>query len=150
MPAAGDPIYASDVLRARPAIWDDSATAALTASLADTDIPGISIAFTTETAGATVAASWFIQAQNSGALAAGAINARARISGPSAYVGVSPVYAIWRSGGAATDQGTVGQQYTFTLAAAGLYTATLRGTTLASSQEQIYSSLRLIVQEQWS
>jgi hypothetical protein len=150
MPAAGDPVYASDVLRARPLILDDSATAAISGAAADVDLTGISIQFTTETAGAEVAATWFVQAQNQTAVPAGSINARPRITGPSAYVGVSPLFAIWRSGGAATDQGTPGQQYKFTLGAAGIYTATLRVTTVANSQMNIYSSLRLIVQEQWA
>lgn len=150
MPAAGDPVYAADVLRARPLIIDDAATAALSGAAGDVDITGINIQFTTETAGATVSATWFMQAQNSGAVPAGSINSRPRITGPSAFVAVSPLFAIWRSGGAATDQGTVGQQAVFTLGAAGLYTATLRATCVASAQINVYTSLRLIIQEQWS
>jgi hypothetical protein len=150
MPAAGDPVYASDVLRAKPTIIDDAATGTLTGANTDVDIPGISISFTTETAGATVSATWFVQAQNTSGTPAAAINARARITGPSSYVSVSAQYAIWRSGGAVTDQGTPGNQYTFTLGAAGLYTATLRGTTVANSTFNVYSTLRCIIQEQWS
>jgi hypothetical protein len=150
MPAAGDPVYASDVLRARPLIIDDFATSALTGPLTDTDIPGISIPFTTETAGATVSATWFCQCMNNGAVGAATVSHRARITGPAAYATASAVYGMWRAAGAATDQGTTGQQYTFTLGAAGLYTATLRGTVAASQQINLYSSLRLIIQEQWS
>ena len=150
MPAAGDPVYASDVLRARPFIIDDAATGAITGAATDVDLTGISIPFTTETAGATVAATWFCQCMNSGAVGAASVSCRARITGPSAYAVSAGVYSMWRSGAAATDQATPGNQWPFTLGAAGLYTATLRVTVAASQQVNLYSTLRLIIQEQWS
>lgn len=148
MPAAGDPVYASDVLRARPTILDDASSGSFGASQTDVDIPGISISFTTETDGATVAATWFIQADLSGASTA-TLSARARITGPSAYATAAALFATY-AGEVATDASTVGQQYTFTLGDAGLYTATLRGTTNANQTINIYTSLRCIIQEQWS
>jgi hypothetical protein len=147
MPLAGDIILATHVTWARPTIIDDAASSSLVASSSDVDVPGISISFTTETASALVSASWFMQAQNSGAVPTGSVNARARITGPSSFVAVSSVYSIYRSGAAATDQATVGQQTQFTLGAAGAYTATLRGVTVASSVLQVYTTLRLIIQE---
>lgn len=150
MPAAGDPVYASDVLRARPTIIDDQASGALGPSVTDVDLTGISIPFTTETAGATVSCTWFAQAMNNVGIGAASVSCRARISGPAAYAQASGVYSMWRSAAAATDQGTTGNQWTFTLGVAGIYTATLRVTAAANQQVNLYSSLRCIIQEQWA
>lgn len=147
-PAAGGIVYASDVLRARTLILDDYSTGSFGASQTDVDIAGISISFTTETDNAEVSATWFIQADLSGASTA-TLSARARISGPASYATAAAVFATY-AGEVATDASTVGQQYKFTLGVAGLYTATLRGTTSANQTINIYTSLRCAVQEQWS
>jgi hypothetical protein len=148
MPAAGDPVYASDVLRARPTVLWDSASSALAASSADVDIPGISIAFTTETAGAEVGVVWHMQADPTGAVTT-TMNSRPRITGPAAFVAASAVYATY-AGSLASDQATVGNNYKFTLGIAGTYTLTLRGTTNASQQVNIYTAVTATVQEQFA
>lgn len=152
MPAAGDPVFASDVLRARPKQFWDAASAGLPASSAGVAVPGISISFTTETAGADLALWWTIDGDNSGANTA-LLSASVRIvgSGTAAAYGTvnSPVFATWEME-TVTDRGTTGQNWAAPLGPAGTYTITLIGTTPALGTFNLYTTVLALLQEQFA
>ena len=150
MPAAGEKIYASDVLRARPKMFWDVATSPLPASSTVVDIPGISISFTTETAGAELTLWWTIDADPTTSGTTALISARPRITDPSAATTDAPVFATFSAAGNAADRGSPGNAWKTTLGAAGTYTVVLKGTTAASQQINVYSTLTAMVQEQFS
>lgn len=150
MPAAGDPIYASDVTRARTKWYWDSQTTALPASSSAVDVPGISISFTTEVAGADCVIWWTMDADPQSAGATSLISSRPRITDPTAATTDGAVFAVYGGGAATTDRGSPGNAWKTTLGAAGTYTVTLKATTGANQQIFAYSTLTVAVQEQFS
>lgn len=150
MPAAGDPVLASDVLRARPRIIWDNATSALPASSSVVAIPGISIGFTTETAGAELHLDWFTQAQATAAGTTANITARPLVTGPSGFSQDAAVFSTYDPESSGASQATVGNSWSTTLGAAGAYTVTLRGTTAANQAINVYSTLRAMILEQFA
>lgn len=152
MPAAGDPVFASDVLRARPKHFFDAASGTFGASQTGVAVPGISIAFTTETAGADLDLSWTVDADLSGASTA-TLSARPQIvgSGTAAAYGtqVSPVLAVYGAE-VATDRSTVAGLWSAPLGPAGTYTITLLGTTAANQTFNIYTALLAVLNEQFA
>jgi hypothetical protein len=150
MPLAGDIILATDVTRSRPRMFWDSATSPLPASSSAVAIPGISISFTTETANADISVWWTIDANPTAAATVALISARPQITGPSAFSSSAPVFADYSSAGNAADRGTTGNSWVTQLGVAGTYTVVVLGTTGATQQIDLYSSLTLMVQEQYS
>jgi hypothetical protein len=127
-------------------LWD-SASSPLPASSTDVDVPGISIAFTTETNAAELTVWWNMQADPTAAVTT-LMSSRPRVTGPSSYVSAAAVFATY-AGSLASDQATPGQSYKFTLGVPGTYTLTLRGTTGVSEQLNVYTTVTAMVQEQF-
>jgi hypothetical protein len=146
MVAGGDVIAAGDVNRVRPTMIKQEASAALPASSAGVAVTGISIVFTTATAGAELTLWWFIRADPTAAATA-LISARPHVTGPSAFAQDTTNFALSGGGAAATDVMTPGNSDKMTLGAAGTYTVTLLGTTGANEQIGIYTSVTVMVQE---
>lgn len=149
MPAAGDPVLASDVRRARPTVYWDSASGSLGASSSAVIVPGCQIVFTTETDGAEVLFGWWCDFDINGAVTT-LMSARVQIvSGPA--TSDSPVFAIYQQGPAnALDRGTTGQSWGTTLGDAGTYTAELRATTGVTQAVNVYTSFFAMVSEQFA
>lgn len=149
-PAAGDVINASDVIRARTKWFGSNATGTLAASQTNIDIPGISISFTTETASADIALFWSMDADPASG-GTTLISARPRITDPTSATTDAPVYAVYQSGaGNSGDRGSTSNTWKTALGAAGNYTITLKGNTGASEIINLYTSLTVAVQEQFS
>lgn len=149
-PLAGDYINASDITRARPKMYWDNSSGNLPASSSAVAIPGISISFTTETDNADVTFWWNTQAAGTGGTnTTNTVAARPRITAPGGGTTDAPVFSSWRDS-AATDQATVGQTWSTTLGVAGTYTITLLGSTGTNQLIAIYTSLTVMVQEQFS
>ena len=152
MPAAGDPVFASDVLRARPKPFWDAASSALPASSTNVAVPGISIAFTTETANADLTLWWTIDADTTGANTT-LFSARPRIvgsGGAAAYGTVdAPIFAVAEME-VTTDRASTGNSWSAPLGPAGTYTITLIGTTGALGQLNVYTTVTALLQEQFA
>jgi hypothetical protein len=147
MVAGGDVIAAGDINRLYPNVITATASSALPASSSGAAVPGISIAFTTATAGAKLSLWWTIRADPTGA-ATTLISARPHVVGPSAFAQDTNNFALaqWNAG-AVNDVMTASNADQITLGAAGAYTVTLLGTTGANEQIGIYSSVTVMVQE---
>jgi hypothetical protein len=151
VPAAGGIIYASHMIRAQPTPLWDAATSPLLASQSAQPIPGISIGFTTETAGANVDLVWTIQAAVIGTGSTAQMSARPLITGPSSFSATPSVFATYQSSVAASGNGgTDTNTCVITLGNAGSYTVTLLGTTGTNQNLNVYSSLKVIVFEQFA
>lgn len=149
MVLAGDIIQAAHMNRARPKRYYDEATGQLGASQSAQPIPGISIVFVTETAGAELDLVWFVRADPTGATTA-LISSRPLVVGPNSFSQQPTDFAIaqWAAG-AANDAMTPGNAYVMTLGDAGSYTVTLLGTTGVNQQLGLYSTVKCVVQEQF-
>lgn len=152
MPAAGDPIFASDVLRARPKpVWD-SASAGVGASLTNSPMPGISIVFTTETAGADLTLHWTMDA-DPGAATTVLHSSKPQIvgSGTAAAYGTitAPVFATFEAE-VATDRATASNSWSAPLGPAGTYTITLLVNTPANGGINLYTTVTGLLQEQFA
>jgi hypothetical protein len=147
MPQAGDIIAADHVNWAQTQFYEGEASGSLGASKSAVAIPGISVAFTTETAGATLDISWTIRADPTGASTA-IISARPLVVGPASFSQQPNVFSLqgWAAG-AANDVSTPGNGAKMTLGAAGNYTVTLLGTTAAAQDIGQYSTVRCRVTE---
>jgi hypothetical protein len=153
MPNAGDIIYATDVTRARSKRFWDQASSTLGASQSVQPVPGISISFTTETANAELALVWFMHADPSPASGtiATAMSARPLVTGPGGYSQQPTAFAISAQAAAGpADASTPGNSGLLTLGAAGTYTVTLLATTGITQTINIYSSVLLDLQEQFT
>lgn len=148
MPAAGDPVLASDVRRARPTIYWDSASGSLGASQTNILVPGCQIVFTTETDAAEVTFIWFADFDLNGAVTT-LMSASVQITaGPA--TSSSPVFATFSQGpGNALDRGSPGNSWSTVLGDAGTYTCELRATTGVTQAINIYTSFIAIVGEQF-
>jgi hypothetical protein len=150
-PAAGGIIYAAHMLRARPKRFWDSATSALGVSQTVQPIPGISISFTAETAGAELDMVWTAHAKLVGTGSSAQISARPLVTGPSSFSQQPVAFATYQSSAAATgNNSTVTNSTVMTLGAAGAYTVTLLGTTSANQNIDVYSSIKCVLQEQFA
>jgi len=143
----GQRLTADLLQRAVPRMFYSEATSALTAGLTTTAVPGISIAFTTTTTGATLTTWWTMRADPTAATTA-QISCRPSVAGPSAFLSAATNYAVaaWNAG-AGGDVLTIGNSNIMTLGNAGSYTVTLLGTTGTNEQIGLYSSLTAMVQE---
>lgn len=138
---AGDLLTAQRINRLQPKPYVIKASGTLAAGSTNADVPGASIAFTTETAGATVKAWWHIDVDLTGATTS-LTSARAVLDGSTG----ADVFATYVAE-VSTDRSTVGQVWDFTVAAAGAHTIKLVATTPANVQLQIYTALSIIVFE---
>jgi hypothetical protein len=152
MPAAGDPVFASDVLRARPKQFWDSASAGVGASLTNSPMPGISIVFTTETAGADLSLTWTMDA-DPGAATTALHSSKTQIvgSGTAAAYGTvgAPVFATYEAE-VTTDRATATQTWGSQLGPAGTYTITLLVNTPANGGINLYTTVAALLQEQFA
>jgi hypothetical protein len=152
MVAAGSKIYASDVLRARPKRFYDETTGSIAASQSAVVIPGISISFTTETDNAELDLVWFVRMTQAASAAATAVSARPLVVGPSGF-SQSPsdyAYGSWGTNAGSGATVTMGNSYVMTLGVAGTYTVTVLATTGTQQGVGSYSSLKCVLQEQFS
>jgi hypothetical protein len=147
MVAGGDVIAAGDVNRVRPTTYTAEATSALAASSSAVAVPGLTINFTTATAGAECTLWWSIRADPTGAATA-LMSARPLVTGPSAFSQPTSNFAVasWNAG-AAGDVMSAANSQKIVLGAAGAYTVTLLGTTGANEQIGLYSEVTAMVQE---
>lgn len=146
---AGDIIQAVHMNRARPKRYFDEASSVLVASSSAVAVPGISITFTTETAGAELDMFWSMKADPTGAATA-AISARPLVTGPNSFSQQPTVFTIaqWAAG-ANGDAMSAANGYVMTLGDPGSYTVTLLGTTGTNEQIGIYTTVKCVVQEQF-
>jgi hypothetical protein len=143
MPLAGDPVYATDVARARPTTYYKTASGTLPAGSTAATVPGCVQPFDTATDGATCDMRWFVQCASTAAMGSQTA-CRAVITGPTASS--SPVYSVFRSQ-AANEADNPGQEWVQTLGVAGTYTVTLQATTPVGGTTNVYSSLTVVVTE---
>ncbi len=142
------PIYAGQTLtagvlnRLQPKTYRAKQSSALVGVQSAVDIPGLSVAFTTETAGAKAVAVWFVDARNTGSGGGTTISVNALLDGSTG----SDTYAVWR-GSAASEQGHVAASMDFTVSAAGAHTIKCQVTQSTNNQTQIYSSLLVTIYE---
>jgi hypothetical protein len=147
MVAGGDVIAAGDINRVRPTVITQAATGSVPASSAGVNVPGISINFTTATAGAELSLWWTIRADPTGATT-GLISAHPVVTGPSSFNQGTVTFALagW-SAGNANDVVTASNTDKMTLGAAGTYTVVLPATTGAAEVVGLYSQVTVMVQE---
>ncbi|QYA94005.1 hypothetical protein KZO11_09930 [Streptomyces anulatus] len=140
---SGQKVTAGQLNRLQPTTYRaGTQTVALTGPLTNADAPGISIAFTTQTAGAVVAATIvcdFDPTTTIGGLSSG----RLFIDG----VGVGE-FAVYQQGpGTTGDRGSTPQTYREVIPTAGTHTAKLVVTLATGMNLNVYSSVLLTVYE---
>lgn len=140
---AGQAVTAGQLNRLQPKTYRaGTQTAALTGPLTNADVPGISVAFTTETAGALVVATIvcdFDPTTTVGGLSSGRL-----------YIDGSGVgeFAVYQQGpGTTGDRGSTPQTYREVIPTAGAHTAKLVVTLASGMNLNVYSSLLLTVYE---
>jgi hypothetical protein len=138
--APGQFITAQRLNRLQPKTYWASATGTTPVSQTNVDITGTSISVTTETDGATVAIDWDMTAQAT-AVTGGQVSAR-----PWFGADASPVYTVAQFT-AATEKASTANSWSFTVPAAGTYTAKLVGTTPAQATIVSYTSIKVVVTE---
>lgn len=133
----GQKITPALLRRLRPAIYTVSASGDLNGAATTADIPGCSITFTTETAGASWLAEGYFDADNLGAVTA-------------LMLGYCDVDGVIQTGQApcgdevATDRHSASQVWSGAFAAAGVHTIKLKGT-VAANQSFRTGNTRLTV-----
>mgnify|MGYP001615677633 FL=1 len=138
---AGDLLTAQRVNRLQSKRYFDAATGTLAASSTHVDIPGLSIAFTTETNGATVSCFWTSDFDLTGATTTLG-STRLLLDSVTA----SSNFATFQAG-ISTDRGTSAQTCEFTIGTAGAHTIKMQGTTPANMIINLYTALTIIVSE---
>lgn len=138
---AGDLVTAQRLNRLQPKPYVKVATGTLAGAVTNTDVPGCSITFTTETDGATVKCTWFSDFDLSGATTTIANNRLLLDS-----VTASDNFAMY-AGEVTTDRGTVGNTWDFTIPIAGSHTIKVQASIPANMQMNIYTTLSLTVFE---
>lgn len=138
---AGENLTAGRVNRLAPKPYWAQANNTLPASSSAVDVPGASITFSTETAGATVVVNWQAAFYHSGV--AGALNSVVAVLDTST---VAPMVAFGRQQ-ANTDNVQGAATWQTTIASAGSHTIKLRGTTGTNCVIQIYTALSITVYE---
>lgn len=140
---AGGIVTAGQLAMLRPTPYDVTATANLTVTMAETDVPGALLSITTATAGAYFSAHAIFGFDT---LSAGTSFAEGRLR----LDGVTVAGAARWSGPAATDFNTASQVWSGTLAAAGTHPFQLRAASNAGSDIQIlgaYTKLCVTIYE---
>lgn len=138
---AGDLLTAQRLNRLKPTPYFKVATGTLAAGLTLTDVPGVTITFTTETDLAEVQVWWFMDADLSGATTSTG-NSRVLLDN----VTPSDTFAMFGAE-VATDRATTGQQHKFTIPTAGSHTIKVQATTPANYTINVYTTLQLLVHE---
>ncbi|WP_228991709.1 hypothetical protein [Streptomyces sp. DH8] len=140
---AGQTVTAQQLNRLQPKTYRaGTQTAALTGPLTNADVPGIEIAFTTQTAGATITAEIVCDFDPT-ATVGGLSSGRLWIDGS----GVGE-FAVYQQGpGTTGDRGSTPQTYREVIPTAGNHTAKLVVTLSTGVNLNVYSSLLLTVYE---
>jgi hypothetical protein len=138
---AGDLLTAQRANRLQPKFYNDEASGTLAASSTNVDVPGVSIAFTTETDGATVHCSWSSDFDLTGSTTTLG-STRLLLDG---VTGSSTFATIQQ--GITTDRASVAQFCSFTIPTAGAHTIKMQGTTPANMIVNLYTALNIIVFE---
>ncbi len=140
---AGQTLTAGVLNRLQPKTYRAKQTSAINNAQSAADLPGVSVTFTTETAGAKAVAEWFVDARNlSAGAAASAMFVYALLDG----VTSSDTYAGFR-GSAASEQANVSACMDFTIAAAGSHTIKLQTNQVLNHSINVYTSLLVTVYE---
>lgn len=139
--APGQFITAQRLNRLQSKTYWAAASSTVAASQTNFDVLGTSIPITIETAGATVAFTWFTAVYNGATSMTTNANGRVFIGSDS-----SPVFALaeWRT---ANEKGTVGNCWSTTVPSAGATTAKMQVTTPANATLSVYTSLMVTVTE---
>ena len=128
--ASGQRIGAALLRRLRPSYYVQSSTAELNGAVTQADVPGASVTFTTETAGARwICEAWFDADQ-------GGTNT-ALMLGYCSVDGVIQEGQAINSDPAASDRHTISQVWDGTLSSPGTHTIKLLGTLAASQQFRV-------------
>jgi hypothetical protein len=138
---AGDLLTAQRVNRLRPTPYTKAATGTLGAGVTTADVPGATITFDTETDGAEVQVTWFVDFDLSGATTS-LHSSRVLLDGVTA----SDTFATYAAE-VATDRGSTGSTHKYTIPLAGSHTIKIQATTPANGGVNLYSVLSLVVYE---
>lgn len=139
---AGETTPAGKLQRLQPTTVWVQATSTVSASQTNADVPGCTLTFTTQTAGAQVTIRWTgdIRCTNAAATFS---SIRANIDAGAA---TSPVFVLFQ--GSAAGQGSTGAQtWVTTLASAGSHTIKLQATTSTNTVVQTYTTLTVTITE---
>jgi hypothetical protein len=138
---AGENLTAGRLGRLQPKPYFVKASGSLAASSTNADVPGCSIAFTTEAANAIVQCSWSTDYDLTGATT-NLASTRLMLDGATG----SDVFNVFAAE-VTTDRATPAQFWQYTVAAAGAHTIKMIGTTPANCTLNIYTVVMLLVIE---
>lgn len=140
--APGQFITAQRLNRLQPKLYRAVCSSALSGTATNADITGTDISFSTETDGATMRATWSVDARNLG----GGGGTQIAVS---AYLDTSissDVFALFQ-GSAASERSTIAQTWDTTITTAGAHGIKLRATQSTNNACQIYTNLSIMILE---